>query len=220
MKEENRLIAIVDDHTIVRKGLSALIDLFPGYKVLIEAGDGRELIARIEEGLIPHIILLDITMPGMDGFETARWLTVHHPSIKVLALSTMDSEDSILRMLRAGARGYLHKDADPDELKAAFNAVLALGYYYNEYVSRQRIREIGILEAIDQKTGTFTKLTDRERTFLGLACSEKTYNEIAGEMFVSERTVDGYRDALFRKLQVSTRVGLAIYAIRNGLVKI
>ena len=220
MKEENRLIAVVDDHTIVRKGLSALIDLFPGYKVLIEAGDGRELIARMEEGLIPHIILLDIAMPGMDGFETARWLTVHHPAIKVLALSTMESEDSILRMLRAGARGYLHKDADPNELKAAFNAVLALGYYYNEYVSRQRIREIGILEAVDQKTGTFTKLTDRERTFLGLACSEKTYNEIAGEMFVSERTVDGYRDALFRKLQVSTRVGLAIYAIRNGLVKI
>ena len=102
MKEETRLIAIVDDHTILRKGLSALINLFPGYEVLIEAGDGKELIAQMEAGLLPHIILLDIAMPGMNGIDTARWLTVHHPEIKILALSTMESEEAILRMLRAG----------------------------------------------------------------------------------------------------------------------
>jgi DNA-binding NarL/FixJ family response regulator len=122
----------------------------------------------------------------------------------------MDSELSIIRMITSGARGYLLKDSDPAELKRAFEDVLSLGYYYNDLVSRKVI----------QSAGLGSKLTDRELNFLQLACSEKTYAEIAREMFVSERTIDGYRDSLFRKLNVTSRVGLVLYALRNGIVKL
>jgi DNA-binding NarL/FixJ family response regulator len=205
---------------MVRKGLSALVGLFPGYEVVLEAPNGLEFTRQLGPGRRPHILLLDIAMPEMDGYQTAAWVTEHHPDIRILALSTMESEQAILRMIRAGARGYLHKDAEPAEMKQAFADVLDLGYYYNEYVSRQTVRRISQLNDKDADLTTLARLTDRERVFLRLACSEKTYHEIAGEMFVSDRTVDGYRDSLFRKLQVTTRVGLALYAIRNGLVNV
>ena len=218
---DTKYIAIVDDHTMVRRGLSALIGLFPGYEVVLEAGNGRELIKSMNNSdRLPHILLLDIAMPEMDGYSTAAWMTEHYPEIRILALSTMEAEAAILRMIRAGARGYLHKDAEPADLKQAFGEVFSIGYYYNEYVSRRTVKAVSLLGSKDEIHGGLAKLTDREREFLQLACSEKTYYDIAGEMFVSERTVDGYRDSLFKKLQVTTRVGLALYAFKNGLVKL
>ena len=140
--------------------------------------------------------------------------------IKVLALSTMDSETAIIKMIKHGAKGYVLKDAEPSELKQAFDDLLSKGFYYNDIVSRKIIQSVNLL--VDDSTGinTFAKLSDGELTFLKLACSEKTYVEIAKEMFVSERTVDGYRETLFRKLNVSTRVGLVMFAIKNELVKL
>jgi len=217
---DTKHIAIADDHTMVRKGLCALINLFPGYEVVLEASNGKDLIDLIDPHHPPDIILLDIVMPEMDGYRTAAWLTANYPSIRILALSTMESESAILRMVRSGARGYLHKDAEPGELKFAFSEVLGLGYYFNDYVSRQTIQSAGDLTGEQAGQEGVPRLTDRERTFLQLACSEKTYYEIAAEMFVSERTVDGYRESLFKKLKVISRVGLALYAIRNGLVYI
>ncbi|HEY4208539.1 MAG TPA: response regulator transcription factor [Puia sp.] len=215
---DSKYIAIADDHTMVRKGLSALISLFPGYKVMLEAGNGTELMAQLERApSVPDILLLDIAMPTMDGYSTAEWVTAHHPSIRILALSTMESEFAIIRMIRAGARGYLHKDAEPGELKQAFHDVISLGYYYNTYIDRQKLRMASSSSCPDEPGG-LVRITDRERAFLQLACSEKTYYEIGKEMIVSERTVDGYRDSLFKKLKVTTRVGLALYAVRNGLV--
>ena len=215
-----KYIAIADDHTMVRKGLSALIGLFPGYEVILEASNGKDLVERIDPDRQPDIVLLDIAMPEMDGYATAVWLTAHYPAIRILALSTMESEAAILRMIKSGARGYLHKDADPAELKLAFHEVLGIGYYYNDYVTRQDIRSASLLaDGLDSGIDMI-KLTEREKTFLQLACSEKTYHEIAREMFVSERTVDGYRESLFKKLKVTSRVGLALYAIRNGMVQI
>jgi DNA-binding NarL/FixJ family response regulator len=132
----------------------------------------------------------------------------------------MDAETAIIKMIRNGAKGYVLKDAEPSELKRAFDEVLSLGYYYNDLVSRKIIQSVNQLADDKSNVGTFVKLSDRELAFLKLACSEKTYFEIAKEMFVSERTVDGYREALFRKLGLSTRVGLVMYAIKNGLVKL
>src|ERR1700741_1113532 len=108
---DTRYIAIVDDHTMFRKGLTALINLFPRYEVLFEASDGREMIERLKYQRLPDIILLDISMPGMDGYETASWLQQNHPDVYVLALSTMESEVSIIKMIRHGAKGYILKDA-------------------------------------------------------------------------------------------------------------
>jgi DNA-binding NarL/FixJ family response regulator len=217
---ETKYIALVDDHTMFRKGLTALINLFPNYKVLFDAANGQDFIKQLQARHIPDIVLLDIAMPDMDGYTTANWIRVNHPEIKVLALSTMDADTAIIKMIRNGAKGYVLKDAEPAELKRAFDEVLSLGYYYNELVSRKIIQTVNELTNADSGVAAFAKLTDRELTFLKLVCSEKTYLEIAKEMFVSERTVDGYRDALFKKLNVGSRVGLALYAVKNGIVQL
>ena len=206
-------IAIVDDHTMFRRGLCSLINLFPGYTVVLDAANGNDFIRQLDPDMLPDILLLDIAMPEMDGFALATWLKNNQPTIRVLALSTMDSDIAIIRMIKAGARGYLLKDAEPSELRRAFDDVLSLGYYYNDLVSRKLLLSSGAGVQLE-------RLTDREQTFLKLACSEKTYYEIAKEMFVSERTVDGYRDALFKKLQVTSRVGLVLYAVKNGLIQL
>jgi len=215
-----KYVTVVDDHTMFRKGICALINLFPNYKVLFDAANGQDFIKQLQPRHIPDIVLLDVVMPEMDGYLTANWIKANYPEIKILALSTMDAETAIIRMIKNGAKGYVLKDAEPSELKQAFDEVLSRGYYYNDLISRKIIQSVNLLA--DDKNGitTFSNLTDRELTFLKLACSEKTYFEIAKEMFVSERTVDGYRDSLFKKLNISTRVGLAIYAIKNGIVKI
>ncbi len=217
---DTRYIAIVDDHTMFRKGLAALINLFPRHEVIFEAGDGREMIERLRYQHLPDIILLDVTMPGMDGYESAAWLNAHHPSIHTLALSTMESETAIIRMIRAGAKGYVLKDAEPEELKLAFDEVLSKGFFFNELITRKVMQSISQLVNENSPLNMFVKLSPRELDFLRRACSEKSYLEIAQEMFVSERTVDGYREALFRKLNVRTRVGLVLYAVKNNLISL
>lgn len=213
-----KYIAVVDDHTMFRKGITALINLFPNYKVLFDAANGQDFIRQLQPRHLPDILLLDIAMPEMDGYSTANWVRVNYPEIHILALSTMDAETAIIKMIKNGAKGYVLKDAEPAELKQAFDEVITRGYYYNDLVTRKIIQSVNLLA--DEKNGlnVFAKLSERELHFMQLACSDKTYNEIAKEMFVSERTVDGYRESLFKKLNVGTRVGLVIYAIKNGLV--
>jgi len=214
---EIKSIAIVDDHTMIRKGLASLVSLFPGYEVLLDAANGQDFIRQLHPSKLPDILLLDIVMPEMDGYATAKWLKLNYPEIKVLALSTMEGEAAIIRMIKSGARGYLLKDAEPAELKRAFEDVVKLGYFFNEQVSRGTIQAAHSLE---EEAGNFGRLTERETSFLKLACSEKTYLEIAKEMFLSERTIDGYRDSLFKKLNVTSRVGMVLYAVKSGLIKI
>jgi DNA-binding NarL/FixJ family response regulator len=213
-------IAIVDDHSMIRKGLVALINLFPGYQVLLDASNGKDFIGRLKPPHVPDILLLDIAMPEMDGYATASWVRANYSQIKVLALSTMDSESAIIRMICHGAVGYLFKDAEPAELKLAFDSVMSTGYYYNEVVNKTIMGSIGSLMTGAEKNGLLGKLSDRELQFIQLACSEKTYMQISKEMFVSERTVDGYREAVFKKLKVNTRVGLVLHAIKNQIVTV
>jgi len=217
---DTRYIAVVDDHTMIRKGLVVLINLFPNYKVLFDAANGKEFINQLKPPHLPDIVLLDINMPEMDGYATADWIRVNYPEIKILALSTMDAETTIIKMIRHGANGYILKDAETAELKQAFDDVLSKGFHYNDEVTRKVMRSINQLADEKSEINTFIKLTDRELEFIKLACSEKTYQQIAEEMFKSERTVDGYRDALFKKLNITSRVGLVIYAIKNNLVSI
>ncbi|GAA0556809.1 response regulator transcription factor [Chitinophaga japonensis] len=217
---DTRYIAIVDDHTMFRKGLAALVNLFPRYEVLFQASDGREMIERLKYQRLPDIILLDVTMPRMDGYEAAEWLRQHQPDIHVLALSTMESEIAIIKMIRHGAKGYILKDAEPEELKLAFDEVCSRGFFFNDLVTRKVMQSISQLVNENSPLHALVKLSQRELEFIRRACSEKSYQEIAKEMFVSERTVDGYREALFRKLNVSTRVGLVLYAVKHNLVVI
>jgi len=215
-----KYIAIVDDHTMFRKGLAALINLFPNYSVLFDAANGQDFIKQLKPRHVPDILLLDIAMPEMDGYATASWVRANHPEIKILALSTMDAETAIIKMIKNGAKGYVLKDAEPAELKQAFDEVLSRGYFYNDLISRKIIQSVNQLTDDKNNLATFARLSERELAFMQLACSEKTYADIAKEMFVSERTVDGYREALFKKLEITSRVGLVMYAIKNGIVKL
>lgn len=212
-------IALADDHVLLRIGLAQLTESL-GFTVIFQADDGKECAEKISSGAVPELILMDINMPEMDGYATTQWLKEHHPGVKVLALSMYDNEASIIRMLKCGAKGYILKDSEPAELKAAIDAVLTKGYYYSDLVSGKLINAINKIEDGGSEVNTLVNLNDRETDFLKYACTEMTYKEIADKMFVSPRTIDGYRDALFEKLNVKTRVGLVMYAIKNGIVTV
>jgi DNA-binding NarL/FixJ family response regulator len=214
-----RKIALADDHTLLRNGLASLVQNF-GYSVVAEADNGQELIDKITAGAEAELILMDINMPGKDGYETTLWLKENYPDVKVLALSMYDDETAIIRMLKSGAKGYILKDSEPGELRTAMESVLNKGFYYSEMVTGRLMRTITDMDDEQSSTKKLLNLSDREVDFLKFACSEMTYKEIASQMHLSPRTIDGYRDALFEKLDIKTRTGLAIYAIKNGVVKI
>jgi two-component system, NarL family, invasion response regulator UvrY len=212
-------IVLTDDHILLRNGLAALVKNL-GHTVLFEADNGKDFINKLDKKNLPELVLMDINMPEMDGYETALWLKTNHPEVKVLALSMYDNENSIIRMLKSGAKGYILKDSEPAELKAAINAVVSKGYYYSDLVSGKLIHAINKLDDEGGELKNLMQLNERETDFLKYACTEMTYKEIADKMFVSPRTIDGYRDALFEKLHVKTRVGLVMYAIKNGVVSV
>jgi two-component system, NarL family, invasion response regulator UvrY len=213
-------VVLVDDHVLLRNGLASLIRGFGEYEVLFEAGGGKDLIRQLTNSRCPDIVLLDINMPEMDGYETACWLRRNFPEIRVLALSMYDTDNAIVRMLKNGAKGYILKDTDAGVLKLALDSVLHKGYYYTDLVTGKLIHTISNLDDPELRLRRVLTLNDRELEFMKLVCTEWTYKEIADRMYLSPRTIDGYRDALFEKLNVRTRVGLAMYAVRSGIVKI
>jgi two-component system, NarL family, invasion response regulator UvrY len=212
------VVVLVDDHVLLRNGLANLIRSFGEYDVLFEAYNGKDFIRQLKPLTPPDLVLLDINMPEMDGYETARWLKRNYPEIKILALSMYDAANSIIRMLKNGVKGYILKDTDPAELKIALAAVLNKGFYYSDLVTGKLVHTISQLGDPEQRVRQQLTLNDRELEFLKLVCTESTYKEIADLMYLSPRTIDGYRDSLFEKLQVRTRVGLVMYAIRNGII--
>lgn len=212
-------LALVDDHALLRNGLASLVRGF-GYSVLFEAGDGIDLQQKIDPLALPDLVLMDINMPRMDGFDTCRWLKQHHPSVRVVALSMYDEESAVIRMIRAGARGYILKDADPMELAAALRSVVTTGFHYSDVLTGKIMHAVLQLDQEGDPIGPAKALTKKEIEFLKLAATDKTYKEIADEMGLSPRTVDGYRDDLFEKLQVKSRVGLVIFAIKNRIVQV
>jgi DNA-binding NarL/FixJ family response regulator len=210
-------VAVVDDHTLLRNALAKLIDSFDNFSVFFEAQNGEELKEKLRKNLIPEIILLDVNMPGMNGFETAEWLFENHPQIKVLALSMFSDETTIIRMLKAGAKGYIMKTAEPEELNLALMSVVQKNFYLSEYISG---KVVGGLNKNMELSDENVILTDKEVEFLKLTCSELSYKEIAEKMFVGIRRVEDYRNALFEKLKMRSRVGLVLYAIKKGIFEI
>ncbi|HEX8315364.1 MAG TPA: response regulator transcription factor, partial [Flavisolibacter sp.] len=156
----------------------------------------------------------------MDGYATSLWLKNNHPSVKVLALSMLDDEASIIRMFKNGARGYLLKDCHPDELEAAIQSLLQKGFYHSEMISGKLIHAINHLDKNSTPPEKLVQLNEREVEFLKWLCTEFSYKEIADKMGVSPRTVDGYRDNLQEKLDCKGRIGLVLWAIKHGIVTV
>jgi DNA-binding NarL/FixJ family response regulator len=210
-------VALVDDHALLRNGLASVIHNSDGYEVVFEADNGKHFIEQLKKNPKPDILLLDITMPEMDGFETAQWVRINAPDIKILVLSMMDDDKSIIRMLRQGARGYILKDSKPEVLRSALRDISEKGFFFNELVSGR------LVHLANQAAGgenADTELSEKEIDFLKLCCTEKSYKEIADAMHITPRAVEALRSNMFEKLQALSRVGLVMYAIRNGITKI
>lgn len=212
-------IALADDHVLLRKGFAGLVTNL-GYEVLFECSDGNELISKLDKNALPDIVLMDINMAGMDGYQTTEWLRQNYPLIKVLAVSMYDDENAIIRMLKSGAKGYILKGAEPAELKRAIEDVINKGVHYSELVTGKLLHSIYNVDEPGNGTKQMLELNDREIEFLKLASTEMTYKEIAQQMHLSPRTIDGYRDALFEKLNIKNRVGLVLFAIKQGIVQL
>jgi len=211
----SKTIIIVDDHVLFAKSLLGLVNSFHGFTVMEILKNGQELIDYLQANNVkPDIILLDLKMPVLNGIETMTWLRKHLPEQKTLALSMEDDENFILKMIRLGCRGYLLKDIEPKEFLKALNAVVENGYYFNSEVS-EALNNYNNIEKIE-----FAPLTKREMEFLQYACSEMTYKEVADKMNLSPKTIDGYRENLFYKLQVKSRVGMVIFAIKNEMCEV
>ncbi|MFF5382009.1 response regulator transcription factor [Pedobacter suwonensis] len=213
MQQPSISIAIVDDHTLFRSGLASLLEEFDEIEVMFEAINGIDLQAKINRHAEVQLILMDINMPEMDGFATTKWIKANYPNVHVLALSMLEDEKAIIGMLKAGAGGYMLKESTPSDLLTAIKVLVDKGYYVNELVSG---RLLVALKEGDMKP-TFS---DRELTFLQYCSTELTYKEIADLMNVSPRTVDNYRESLFAKLNLRSRIGLVVYGIKNNLINI
>lgn len=210
-------IVLADDHILLRDALASLVNSFEEFQVVGVAANGKEVIGLFEKKVTPQLIILDLNMPEMDGYETSRWLQKEHPNVKIIILTMFDSEIALIRLLQVGVRGFLKKDVHPDELRAALVSVVENGYYYSH-------RTTGKLANFFHKSynaqSSIEKalLNEKEIEFLKLASTDLTYKEIAQEMQLTPRSIDGYRDSLFDKLGVKSRVGLAIFAVKTGIV--
>ncbi|AZB24632.1 DNA-binding response regulator [Chryseobacterium bernardetii] len=207
-----KTIVIVDDHILIAKALEGIIGNFSEFEVIYVCESGKDLIQKFEEGnTIPDIILMDVSMPIMDGFETAAWVTKNHPDIKIMALSMQGDDNSVIKMIKNGAKGYLLKNTHPKGLETALTRLNTDGFFYPEWASK-------IIFSNLNKTDieTTIKISDREKEFLKYTVTELSYKEIADRMCCSPRTVESYRDQLCEKLDLKTRVGLAVFAIKNG----
>ncbi|WP_158729737.1 MULTISPECIES: response regulator transcription factor [unclassified Flavobacterium] len=212
MKTTNKII-IVDDHLLFSQSLKLLINSFDDFEVVNSFENGKEFINHLQENPDTNVdlVLLDVNMPILDGLSTIKWIKENQPNLNVIALSVNNDDETIIKMITNGAKGYLLKDTSPKIFQEAIIAVIEKGFYFTELVSSI------LINRIDNDSKKII-LKEKELIFLKLACTEKTYKEIAEEMFLSPKTIDGYREVLFEKLEIKTRIGLVLYAIKNKIV--
>jgi len=201
-------IGLADDHHLFRTGIATLINGEQDFNVIIEAKDGEDFLKKINVVGEPDIAIVDIKMKGMNGFELTEKLSEFYPKIKVIALSMFMDEISIIKMVNNGAKSYLLKGSEPWELHQAIRSTYHTGFYNGPVVSN------AIRNQMNNKSESYKKY---EIEFIKLCCSELTYKEIAEKMYVSPRTIDGYRDRIFTRFEVKNRVGLVLFAIKNKI---
>ena len=210
-------LAIADDHRIFREGLKALLGDYPQVQVRLEAASGRQLLASLPQQPV-DVVLMDISMPELDGLQATRQVLARHPGTRVLGLSMYDEDKYLVDMMKAGARGYLLKSAEPDEIIVAIGDVHHKGFYLNESLSTTLVKQL-----LGQSPATLpheADLNERETAVLQLLCQEYSNAEIADRLFLSVRTVEGYRTRLFEKIGARNIVGLVIYAVKKGIIQV
>jgi two-component system invasion response regulator UvrY len=210
-------VVLVDDHVIVRNGLKSLIELIGSFKVTNQYDNGDDFVKAFPMEQEPDLVIMDLNMPVMNGLEAMHWVRRHKPNLRVLILTLDTDERTIIQLYRLGVRGYLPKNTTAEELRDAIENVVFTGYYHSEMAQKA-------LNSDQARHGDneVPEVTDREMEFITLVCDpqEYTYEQMANIMGVHRRTIDGYRDAIFRKLDVRSKTGLVLYAIKHGLAKI
>lgn len=208
-------VAVVDDHKMVSKAIEDMIRMNSKYDVVMNCSNGDDLIETLENSTnLPDVVLMDVNMPFRNGIDTTVYLTKNFPDIKVIALTMEDNEGTIIKMLKAGAKGYLLKDMSPEILFEAIDTVYMKGSFYTDNISDSLLK----VKSEDMiAKSVISELKDKEREFVKLACSELTYREIAEKMCLSPKTIDGYRDNVFVKLEIKSRVGLVLFAVKHNL---
>lgn len=208
-------IAIADDHALVRKAIINLINSSGRYQVVTEAGNGKELLEKIAEGQPPDMILLDINMPVMNGFETMKKISrmPNHP--KVIAFTAFDDGISIFRLYKAGISAYIMKTFEPDDLFSTLDAVAAKGAYFPELINNKLIQA-----SKEERCRITDSLNERELLFLKYAAMDMAYSEVAVKMNLGRNSITDYQKNLYEKFGVSSRIGMVLLAVRYKMVEI
>lgn len=208
-------ICLVDDHKLFRSGIKEMLNNMKQFDVIFECDNGEDFFNRIGPKWMPDIVLLDINMPKLNGLEVTERLLLTYPEVKIIVISMSSEPDIVLKMVESGISGFILKDADREEFAEALHTVIAGNSYFSKTISN-------ILHNSIKKNNhlNLALLGDRDIFFLKCLCAQLSYQDIAKEMNVSVRTVEGYRDQLFEKLNIRNKVGLIIYAIKNKLVNI
>lgn len=212
-------IAIADDHELFRVGIVKILQEYVDFDVVMEAPHGGVLLNKIEKSeQLPDIILLDIRMPVMDGFETIKVLTKNFPSIKIIILSVHDQARHIIKMIELGANGYLLKNTRPKEVVESIKMVMEQDYYFNDKINTLLQKVIRYKGSNSGDKDIPVSITSREQEVLELICKEHTTSEIADILCLSSRTIEGHRKNLVIKLGVRNVAGLVVYALKQELV--
>jgi DNA-binding NarL/FixJ family response regulator len=211
-------VAIAEDQNLFRACIVPMINQLDGILVVAEASNGKELVTWLHvTAEKPHVVLLDLAMPEMNGLETTKYLKQHFPEIRIVILSVFAEERHITKMVDEGVHAYLAKNADLEEVERAIRGTHELGFYFNE-TTLQIIHN----SSKNKKSRQFdleNPLTNREREILQLICAEHTTGEIAEKLFLSTRTVEGHRNNMLEKTGLRNTAGLVLYAVRHGLLE-
>ena len=211
-------VAIADDHQIFRKGVILSLRSYTNIKIVMEADNGEDLLAKIPEA-DPDVILCDLKMPIKDGIDTTKQISKDFPHIRVIILTMYEDERFVGHLMDCGAAGYLLKSTEPAEIKRAITDVMRTGFYLNPFVNKVLIKKNYSKQKFNPSLNSEIVISEREKEVLTLVCMEFTASEIAQKMDISARTVEAIKDRLMERFGVKNSVGLVFYAMKNQLIE-
>jgi DNA-binding NarL/FixJ family response regulator len=212
-------VVVVDDHTVVRDGVCALLALAPDIEIVGEAGDGREALEKLRE-VSPDVVLMDVAMPMMGGLETTRRIRKEFPNVKVLVLTQYADKEYVFPVIEAGANGFISKTAASSEIATGIRSVYRGDSFLSPSVAKLLVENYQQLGSSRESSDPYNQLTDREREVLKLLAEGHTNQEIADILLISPKTVDGYKTSLMDKLDIHNRIDLVKYALRKGIITV